>query len=533
MLHHQEMQNTHLRNLFQTDAKRFTKFSLTAANIFLDYSKNRITEKTITLLATLAEQAQIKKHATDMFSGKIINTTEKRAVLHTALRDLKTTAIKVNNINIVPEIRAVLKQMGQCVEKIRERKWLGFSGKPIVNIVNIGIGGSHLGPMMVTKALTPYADNNLTYHFVSNIDGTSIAEALKHLNPEETIFIVASKTFTTQETLANATSAKNWLLKHAPKAKDAIKHHFLAVTAAPKKARESGIAENNIFPFWDWVGGRYSLWSAIGLSIAIAIGMDNFYALLHGAYTMDQHFLDAPITKNMPIILALLSIWNINFWDTRSLAIIPYDQYLEYFPAYLQQLIMESNGKRVRSDGNNVSYKTAPAIWGGVGTDGQHAFHQALLQRTQIIPVDFILPLKSHNHLDNHHLLLCANCFAQSQALMQGKTLEEVCTELQEQKLSPSEIEALAPHKVIPGNSPSNTILIDQVDPSTLGSLIALYEHKTFVEGIIWEINSFDQWGVELGKQLCHELTAKLQGKNSNLLDSSTEGLIKKYIASH
>ena len=529
VLHHQKMQNLTLREMFEADPKRFQKFSLDSCGLFLDYSKNRINEKTLQLLGHLAKISSLKTHINEMFNGKMINTTEKRAALHTALRNPTVGPIKVNGVNVMPEIHATLQQMRDCAEKIRARAWFGFSNQPIQTIVNIGIGGSNLGPLMVTKALTPYAADYLNYYFISNIDGTSIAEVFKKIDPATTLFIVASKTFTTQETLTNATTAKHWLLRHAPDAATAIKRHFVAVTAAPQAAVAFGITQKNIFPFWDWVGGRYSLWSAIGLPIAIILGMDNFQELLQGAYLMDQHFRKAPTLQNMPVILALLSIWNINFLDARTLAIIPYDQYLEYFPAYLQQLEMESNGKCVRLDGTAVNYRTAPVVWGGVGTDGQHAFHQLLFQGTQILPIDFILPLQSHHDLAEHHLLLCANCFAQSQALMQGKTLTEVTSELAKSGMNQNDLDAFAPHKVIRGNNPSNTILIKKITPATLGALIALYEHKTFVEGVIWGINSFDQWGVELGKKLCQQLVPQLQGRDTAALDSSTAGLVSKY----
>lgn len=527
--HQQAIADIQIKDEFAKDPERFTKFSLESAGLFLDYSKNRITTETIELLCKLAESADLKAHIEDMFTGQIINTTEKRAVLHTALRNPTDEPRLVDNTNVTPLIHNELQHIQACVEKLHNRSWLGFSNKPITDIVNLGIGGSDLGPAMVVEALKPYANANLRVHFVSNVDATHLVETLKPLNPETTLFIVASKTFTTQETLCNAESAEAWLREHSNNANTIIKRHFLAVTANPERAIKFGIEPHNIFPFWDWVGGRFSLWSAIGLSVALAIGMENFRFLLAGAYMLDEHFRYAPWHANMPVILALLGIWNIDFWNLTSQAIIPYDQYLQLFPAFLQQLEMESNGKRVCLDGSPITYQTAPVIWGSVGTNGQHAFHQLLMQGTQVIPVDFILPMQSHNNLTQHHLYLMANCLAQSQALMQGRNLAEVLLELKNQGMSPEDAQWLALHKVIPGNVPNNMLLIPQITPHTLGALIALYEHKVFVQGVIWQINSFDQWGVELGKQLAAKIIPKLQKtEGTQGLDASTLGLIEK-----
>lgn len=498
--HYQEVADLKMKDLFVDDSKRFNNFSVTTAGLLLDYSKNRITATTMQLLEQLTATVDLKKHIEAMFAGELINTTEQRAVLHTALR----------NPNPPAEVKATLEKICNCAEDIRQGKWKGYSKKAITDVVNIGIGGSDLGPAMVVSALTPYAASNVKCHFVANVDGTHITETLKYLNPETTLFIVASKTFTTQETLCNASTAREWLAQKM-KIKQVVKH-LIAVTANPERAVDFGIDASNVFPFWDWVGGRYSLWSAIGLAIAIAIGADNFCEFLAGAYAMDEHFRRAPFTKNMPVILALIGIWNNNFLGAKTQAILPYDQYLHLLPAYLQQLEMESNGKRVTMAGEPVTYNTAPVIWGSVGTNGQHAFHQLLMQGTQMVPADFILPLKSHNPIGQHQLLLVANCLAQSQALMQGRTQAEV-------------------YKVVPGNNPSNTILIDKITPATLGSLIALYEHKVFVQGIIWGINSFDQWGVELGKQLTKDIIPALQGsETAKEFDASTKGLIKRYL---
>lgn len=519
--HFEKIADVKTCDLFASDPLRFTKFSLSAAGLFLDYSKNKITSETISLLCESAIQANLQEKIADMFAGKPINITENRAVLHTALRD--------PNNKLHPEIQKVLQKMQKCVTAIQNGTWKGFSGQKIRTIINLGIGGSDLGPSMATKALTPYCSPEYELHFVSNVDSTHIAEALKKADPETTLFIVASKTFTTQETLCNAVTAKNWILSQSND-ENAIKHHFIAVTAKPDRAEQFGIAKENIFPFWDWVGGRFSLWGAIGLSIALAVGMENFQQLLAGAHAMDEHFRSTPFEQNMPVILALLGIWNINFFNTKTQAILPYDQYLELLPAYLQQLEMESNGKRVSLDGEILDYATAPVIWGAVGTNGQHAFHQLLLQGTQTIPVDFIIAAKTHNPIGEHHALLVANCFAQSQALMNGKNSTEVYDELIRQGLNPDDAKKLTPHKIIPGDIPSNTIMIEQLTPFALGALLALYEHKVFVQGVFWNINSFDQWGVELGKQIANAILPNITDPQKPLnFDNSTNGLITKY----
>ena len=520
--HSEQIAKLKVKDEFINHPERFSDFSLQAAGVFLDYSKNRITAITMQLLCELAKTAEVVFWREEMFRGGIINVTEKRAVLHTALRNPGNEPAAEMAL-----IKKELQSIARCVTSIRDGSWRGYGGQAITDVVNIGIGGSDLGPAMVVSALEPYV-THVKVHFVSNLDATHISETLRYLNPKTTLFIISSKTFTTQETLTNALTAKEWLLNQAgANAETRVKQHFIAVTAKPERAIEFGIDKDNVFPIWDWVGGRFSLWSAIGLSIAVAIGMERFYELLAGAHAMDSHFREAPLEKNMPVILALLGIWNINFLGAATQAIIPYDQYLSLLPAYLQQLEMESNGKRVRINGEIVDYKTAPVVWGGVGTNGQHAFHQLLMQGTQMVPVDFIIPLQSHNPIHNHHLLLYANCLAQSQALMCGRSSDEIIAELCGQGMSQEEAHIQAPHKIIPGNVPSNTIVMQKINPETLGALIALYEHKVFVQGIIWRINSFDQWGVELGKHMASKLVPVLQGSAELVvLDGSTSGLI-------
>lgn len=525
-----KLSSLHLKDLFVQDTARFSRFSLEAAGLFLDYSKQRILPEIMALLCQLAQQAGVVEACEAMFSGEVVNTTEHRAVLHTALRDSSDRPIMVDGDDVKPEINDVLARMEQCAQLVRNKEWLGHDGRPIESIVNIGIGGSDLGPAMAVTALTPYVSRDLEYHFVSNIDPTHISEVLRRCNPATTLFIVASKTFTTQETLRNAMCAKQWVLQNVDNVEEAIKRHFVAVTAKPKRAIEFGIATTNIYPFWDWVGGRYSVWSAIGLSLAIAIGMDNFRDFLAGANALDKHFQTQPLSNNMPVIMAVLGIWNNNFLQASTQAVIPYDQYLSLLPAYLQQLEMESNGKRVCVNGQEVAHSTAPVIWGGVGTNGQHAYHQLLMQGTQMVPVDFIVAAKSHNDIHENHLLLVSNCLAQGQALMCGKQRDEVLAELSEQGVSKENIERLLSHKIILGNVPSSTIMLSQLTPYTLGALLALYEHKVFVQGVIWGINSFDQWGVELGKCLANKIVSQLRnGVSDECLDSSTAGLIKYY----
>jgi glucose-6-phosphate isomerase len=524
--HQQTMPRLHMRELFQADKKRFDRFSLQQGDLLLDYSKNLITDETLVLLRKLATERKLGDWIEQLFSGAAINATEGRAVLHTALRNRSGKPVMVDGKDVMPDVRAVLDRMRKFTERVREGDWRGYSGKTITDIVNIGIGGSDLGPVMVTEALKHYAKPGFNAHFVSNIDGTHITETLNRLNPETTLFVVASKTFTTQETLTNARSARAWLVAQA-KDETAVAKHFVAVSTNAQEVSKFGIDTANMFEFWDWVGGRYSLWSAIGLPIALYIGMDHFDALLEGAHQMDEHFRSAPFESNMPVILGLLGVWYVNFFGARSHAVLPYDQYLHRLPAYLQQLDMESNGKRITREGETVDYQTGPVIWGEPGTNGQHAFYQLIHQGTQLIPADFLAPIKSHNPVGDHHRILLANCFAQTQALMQGKNQDEAKAELTQSGLAPEAIAALLPHKLFPGNKPTNTILFNNLTPHTLGALIALYEHKVFVQGIIWNINSFDQWGVELGKQLAGNILPELAGSNeTDCFDASTNGLI-------
>ncbi|MGC8771311.1 MAG: glucose-6-phosphate isomerase [Brevinematia bacterium] len=528
-IHYESMKNVHMRDLFKSDQNRFNKFSLSFEDIFVDYSKNIITEETMGLLFNLAEEAKLKDAIEKMFSGDKINETEKRAVLHIALRNKSNTPIYVDGVDVMPEVNRVLKQMKEFSDKIISGEWKGYSGKPITDIVNIGIGGSDLGPVMVTEALKPYKKPNINVYFVSNVDGTHIAETLKKLNPETTLFIISSKTFTTQETMTNANTAREWFLSSS-KDENSIKKHFVAVSTNEKEVVNFGIDPENMFVFWDWVGGRYSLWSAIGLSIACTIGFENFDALLMGAHKMDNHFRNTPFEKNIPVILALLGIWYNNFFEAETYAILPYDQYLHRLPAYLQQGDMESNGKSVDRSGKKVNYQTGPIIWGEPGTNGQHAFYQLIHQGTKLIPADFLAPAISHNPIGDHHLKLLSNFFAQTEALMNGKTEDEVVAELKVSGKSMEEIEKLKPFKVFEGNRPTNSILFKKLTPEVLGSLIAMYEHKIFVQGVIWNIFSFDQWGVELGKQLANKILPELSGDEVvNSHDSSTNGLINTY----
>ncbi len=529
--HHHSMAHAHMRDLFSQDAQRSEKFSLKTGDIFLDYSKNIITHETLSLLMDLARQANLAGWISRMFAGEKINVTENRAVLHIALRNRANRPIMVDGKDVMPDVNAVLAQMKVFSEAVRSGKWRGYTGKPISDVVNIGIGGSDLGPVMVTEALKPYGKEGLNVHFVSNIDGTHIAETLKHLNPETTLVIVASKTFTTQETLTNALAAKQWLLKSAGDA-SAVAKHFVALSTNAKEVSAFGIDTRNMFEFWDWVGGRYSLWSAIGLSIAIYIGMENFEALLSGAHQMDEHFRTAPLEENMPVILGMLGIWYNNFFGAQTHAILPYDQYLHRFSAYFQQGDMESNGKSVTRDGETVDYATGPIIWGEPGTNGQHAFYQLIHQGTRVIPADFIVPIETHNPINEHHAILLSNFFAQTEALMKGKTTTEARVELEAAGLRGEELEKLLPHKVFAGNKPTNSFMLQKITPKTLGALTALYEHKIFVQGIIWNINSFDQWGVELGKQLAKAIFPELKGDEEvRSHDASTNGLINYYKA--
>ena len=523
----------HMRELFANDTARFDKMSLSACDLFLDYSKNRANDDTMALLFELAKSAQLSSKIQAMFNGEIINTTEKRAVLHTALRCDPEQKLLVDGIEIVAEVQQTLNQMANFVNSVTSGEWLGYSGKAIKDVVSIGIGGSFLGPKIVSQALRPYWTGEIECHFVANVDGSSIAEKLKRLNPETTLFIMSSKSFSTQETLTNTLTAKAWFLANGG-TQPAVAKHFVAVTSNVAKATEFGMDEANIFPMWDWVGGRYSLWSAIGLPIALLIGMDNFRLLLKGAQEMDKHFRSAPLEQNMPVIMGLLSLWYGNFHQAQSHVVLTYDHYLRGLPAYFQQLDMESNGKSVTLNGTDVDFSTGPVIWGGEGTNGQHAYHQLLHQGTALIPADFILPLQSHNPLGEHHVQLASNCFGQTQALMQGRTFDEAMAEMSSSQLSDDEKTLIAKHKVMEGNKPSNTLLMDKLTPKTLGALIALYEHRTFVQGAIWDINSFDQWGVELGKTLGNDVLARLNAdQNATELDTSSNALINMFRQGH
>ena len=525
----QALDGTHMRDLFAADPARFAKFSLSFQDILFDYSKNRITDETMTLLLDLAQQAKLGTAIDAMFSGAKINTTENRAVLHVALRNRSNRPILVDGQDVMPEVNRVLGKMRTFSEAVRSGNWKGYTGKPITDVVNIGIGGSDLGPKIVTLALTPYTQAGLRAHFVSNVDATDIAETLKLINPETSLFLVASKTFTTQETMTNAHTARRWLLDTA-QAEAAIAKHFVALSTNQKAVAAFGIDTENMFEFWDWVGGRYSLWSAIGLSIAISIGMDRFEELLTGAHQVDEYFRTTPFAQNIPVIMGLLGIWYNNFWDAQSHAILPYDQYMARFPAYFQQGDMESNGKSVTKTGEQVDYSTGPVIWGEPGTNGQHAFYQLIHQGTKLVPCDFLAPARSHNPLGDHHPILIANFLAQTEALMKGKTADEARAELATSGLTGEPLEILVAAKSFAGNRPTNTFFFPELTPATLGSLIALYEHKIFTQGIIWQINSFDQWGVELGKQLAKAIEPELKGDAAvTTHDSSTNGLIDYY----
>lgn len=527
--HWETMSRKHMRALFEEDPKRFEKFSLQFEDILLDYSKNRIDAQTVRLLFALARRCDVEGMRDRMFRGEKINVTEDRAVLHVALRNRSNRPIQVDGKNVMPEVNAVLAHMREFCSSVHSGDWKGYTGKPIRDFVNIGIGGSDLGPVMVTEALRAYARPGVSVHFVSNVDGTHIAETLKKVDPETTLFIVSSKSFTTQETLANAHTARSWFLDKAG-TESAVARHFVAVSTNEEKVREFGIDTRNMFEFWDWVGGRYSLWSAIGLSIALFIGMDNFEELLSGGHELDEHFRTTRLEENLPVVLGLLGIWYNNFFHTQTHAILPYDQYLHRFPAYFQQGDMESNGKHVTRDGRDVTYSTGPIIWGEPGTNGQHAFFQLIHQGTKLIPADFLAPAETQNPVGNHHALLLSNFLAQTEALMKGKTAEEARRELEESGMSGRALELLLPHKVFEGNKPTNSILFRRLTPRTLGSLIALYEHKIFVQGIIWNINSFDQWGVELGKQLAKRILPELEGPEPvSGHDCSTNGLINYF----
>lgn len=520
--------STPIKDFFDQE-NRFEEFSTVLEDILVDFSKNRLDKQIFQTLVNLAEEIGLKEAIQSMFEGEKINGTEGRAVLHTALRNRSNSPVLVEGKNVMPDINAVLTQMKDFADQVTNGKWLGYTGKPITALVNIGIGGSDLGPVMVAEALKPYQNPNLDIHFVSNVDGTHIAETLKKVNPETTLFFIASKTFTTQETMTNAHTARRWFMEYAKEEK-AVGRHFVALSTNKKGVTDFGIDPKNMFVFWDWVGGRYSLWSSIGLPIACAIGFDNFEKLLEGAHSMDKHFREERFSDNIPVILALIGLWNTNFLGAASEAILPYDQYLHRFAAYFQQGNMESNGKYIDKTGKKVSYTTGPIIWGEPGTNGQHAFYQLIHQGTHLIPCDFIAPAISHNPIGDHHVKLLSNFFAQTEALMNGKSLEEVKAEMTKAGKSAEEIAKIAPHRVFEGNRPTNSILVKKITPYTLGQLIAMYEHKIFVQGVIWNIYSFDQWGVELGKVLANAILPELQ--DDQLVeshDASTNGLINAY----
>ena len=521
--HYKSMQATHLRTMFADDPQRGSRMSVEAIGVFLDYSKNRITDETIRLLVQLAEESGLREGIEAMFRGEKINVTENRAVLHVALRAPREASIMVDGENVVPHVHAVLDRMTDFAHRVRRGEWKGYTGKPIRNVVNIGIGGSDLGPVMAYEALKHYTERSLTFRFVSNVDGTDLAEAVRDLQADETLFIVSSKTFTTLETMTNANSAREWSLAGLGGDPVSVAKHFVAVSTNAEAVAKFGIDTANMFQFWDWVGGRYSMESAIGLSTMIAIGPDNFLAMLNGSHQMDEHFRQTPFAQNLPVLMGLLTIWYVNFFGAETVAILPYEQYLKRFPAYLQQLTMESNGKHVTLDGKAVSYETSSVYWGEPGTNGQHSFYQLIHQGTRLIPCDFIAFHQSLNPLGRHHDLLMANVFAQTEALAFGKTAEEVKNE--------GTPDWLVPHRVFEGNRPSNTILAERLTPETLGKLIALYEHSVFTQGVIWNIDSFDQWGVELGKVLAQRIAPELESKDETSLghDSSTNNLIRRY----
>lgn len=526
--HKEEIEKLHMRDMFESDPERFDKFSAGMNDILLDYSKNRINEETIKLLVDLANESCLRDKIEMMFTGDKINFTEKRAVLHTALRNRAGGKVYVDGKDVIPDIGAVLRQMKSFVEKLHSGEWKGYTGKKISDVVNIGIGGSDLGPAMAAKALKPFSLEGIQAHFVSNVDGTDITETLAKVNPETTLFIIASKSFTTQETLTNANTAKEWFLNKSGNDKSKVAKHFVALSTNKKAVEEFGIDPANMFVFWDWVGGRYSMWSAIGLSLALYIGMEEFEQMLQGAYEMDMHFRSEPFKRNIPVLLALLGIWYSNFFGAKTHAVIPYDDYLSRLPEYLQQLDMESNGKRITRDGKEVKNTTGPVVWGTAGTNAQHSFFQLIHQGSQMIPADFIAPAQSMNPVGKHHKILLSNFFAQTEALMKGRKSQEVESELSDAGMESNEICKILPHKVFPGNKPTNSIIFKRLDPRTLGAIVAMYEHKVFVQGAIWNINSFDQWGVELGKILAKKILPELEPAAGivDSHDSSTNGLI-------
>jgi glucose-6-phosphate isomerase len=528
--HWGKMSQVQMRDLFARDPARPEQMSLRAADVFADYSKNLVTGETLALLRDLAAAVDLPGWIRRMFAGDRINNTEQRAVLHVALRNRSNRPIYVDGEDVMPGVNDVLRRLDGFVATVRSGDWKGFSGKRITDVVNIGIGGSNLGPLMVCEALRPYQSDNLRVHFVSNVDGTHLADTVRGLDPGTTLFVVASKTFTTMETMTNANSARAWLVNGLSD-EAAVANHFVAVSTNETKVVEFGIDPNNMFGFWDWVGGRYSLWSAIGLPIALAVGMDRFIELLEGAHAMDEHFQSADLSENLPAILGLLGVWYANFGGARTHAVLPYDQSLRYLPAYLQQGDMESNGKQVTRGGDPVAYTTGPVVWGEPGTDGQHAFFQLIHQGTQMIPADFIAPVNSQNPLGDHHAKLMANFFAQTEALMRGRTQDEARAEMQVAGMPAAQVDELAPHRTFPGNRPTNTILVDRLTPRTLGALIAMYEHRIFTQGVVWGVNSYDQWGVELGKQLAGVILKELdEGAVSAEHDASTSGLIEYFL---
>jgi len=528
--HYEEIKDEHMRDMFEQDPNRFGRFSLTLNDILFDYSKNRISRKSMDLLLDLARECDVESWRDRMFDGEAINHTEHRAVMHSALRNRSGKQMFAEGENVMPEIRHELDRITRLANDIRNRTWRGATNQPITDVVNLGIGGSHLGPMMATEALHPYAIHDLKIHYVNNIDENHINNTLETLNPDTTLFIVASKSFTTQDTMMNAETARSWLLHKIGDPK-LLELHMIAVTSNTSAAVEFGINKDNVFKMWDWVGGRYSMWSAIGLPIVISIGPENFELLLQGAYEADQHFRNAPLDENIPVIMALLGIWYNNFFNAESIAILPYDQNMHRFPAYLQQADMESNGKAVDRDGQHVNYSTGPVLFGEIGIASQHAFYQLLHQGTKLVPADMLAPISNYACIANHHRALMSNVFAQTEALMKGKNEDEVIAELKAEGKDDKEIEFLLPYKLFPGNKPTNTFLFYTLDPKTLGSLIALYEHKIFVQGIIWNLNSFDQWGVELGKKMATDILDELnEGEQVDAHDSSTNGLINYYL---
>ena len=530
----EELHNRPMRALFAEDPERAERYFITGAGLSLDFSKNRLTDDVFEALIALARSRKLEECREALFLGEKVNVTEQRPALHTALRNPGTDSIVIDGVDVIAEVNATLARMDTFVQEVQNKSRTGYTGKGFTDVVSIGIGGSFLGPKLVCEALQPYQAPGLRCHYVANIDGTEICEILAKVNPETTLFLVQSKSFGTRETLENSRVARTWFTERSGN-EQAVASHFMAVTANQVAAQDFGIAPDNIFPMWDWVGGRYSLWSAIGLPVALTIGMDNFRALLAGAHAMDTHFREVPLEKNLPVIMAMLGVWYNNFWDAGTHAILPYDHYLRSLPDHLQQLDMESSGKRVNQQGDTLEYHSGPVIWGGVGANGQHAYHQLIHQGTRMVPADFIIPLQTHNPVATHHADLFANCLGQSRAMMTGKSLEEAKAELAASGASAADIERLAPHKAIPGNQPSNTLIMEKVTPETVGALIALYEHRTFVQGVIWDIDSFDQWGVELGKKLGQDILPRLLGSETEVdaSDSATDHLIKLFCSAN